>query len=115
MTAPTQITPGPKRRLKVLVLSRNYPNAVMPLLGLWIEQWTRFLGEHCDCRVVAPVPYCPPVPASWDIGRFRQIPANEVINGVPVSHPRFLSGPGYSLHRFDSRLWLASLVPSLIK
>lgn len=109
MIPANQITPGHNRRLKVLVLSRNYPNAVMPLLGLWIEQWTRFVSSHCDVRVVAPVPYCPPVPASWEIGRFRHVPANDVINGILVAHPRFLSGPGYSLHRFESKLWLLSL------
>jgi glycosyltransferase involved in cell wall biosynthesis len=37
------------------------------------------------------------------------VPAREVINGIEVSHPRFLSGPGYFLHRFDSTLWLLSL------
>src|SRR5262249_31873840 len=87
-------------RLKILVISRNYPNAVMPLLGPWIEQWTRFMAKHCDCRVVAPVPYCPPVPAAWNIKRFRQVPSREVIHGMEVSHPRFFSGPGYLLHRF---------------
>lgn len=99
----------PNRRLKVLVISRNYPSAVMPLLGLWIEQWTRFISKHCDCRVVAPVPYCPPVPAVWDISRFRRVPSHEVIHGIEVSHPRFLTGPGYCLHRFESRLWLTSI------
>ena len=114
MKPPSPPTPMPaaapsSRRLKVLVLSRNYPNSVMPLLGLWIEQWTRFLSGLCDIRVVAPVPYCPPVPAAWEISRFRRVPPFEVFNGIPVSHPRFLSGPGYLLHRFESRLWLASL------
>jgi glycosyltransferase involved in cell wall biosynthesis len=111
MNTTMQVTVGPERRLKVLVLSRNYPNEVLPLLGLWVEQWTRFLGKHCDCRVVAPVPYCPPVPATWEISRFRRVPPHEVINGIKVSHPRFLSGPGCTLYRFDSRFWLASLVP----
>jgi len=96
-------------RLKVLVIARNYPNPVMPFLGAWNAQWTRFMARHCDCRVVAPVPYCPPIPLPSSIRRFRRVPAREVNNGIEVSHPRFVSGPGYFLHRFDSTLWLLSL------
>jgi glycosyltransferase involved in cell wall biosynthesis len=39
------------------------------------------------------------------------MPIQEIINGVPVARPRFLSGPGYSLHSFESRLWSLSLTP----
>lgn len=101
---------GSERR-KVLVLSRNYPSDSMPLLGSWVEQWARATSRRADVRVVAPVPYCPPVPSRLAISRFRRMPIREIMNGVPVAHPRFLSGPGYSLHSFESRLWNLSLTP----
>ncbi len=98
-----------KKRLKVLVLSRNYPNTSMPLLGLWIEQWARHVARHADVRVIAPVPYCPPVPRSMSISRFRAIAKSERIGGLEVAHPRFPTGPGYFLHPMESRLWTWSL------
>lgn len=101
------------RRRKVLVFSRNYPSDSMPLLGPWVEQWARATARHADVQVVAPVPYCPPVSSHLAISRFRRIPKKETINGIPVTRPRFISGPGYSLHSFESRLWNLSLTPEL--
>jgi glycosyltransferase involved in cell wall biosynthesis len=83
---------------KVLVLSRNYPNAVLPYLGLWVERLVCHAAPACDQRVVAPVPYCPPLPGLPDYTRFRQVPARSVGDGVPVYHPRFLVGPGTLLY-----------------
>jgi len=91
--------------LKVLVLSRNYPNNVMPLLGLWVEQLVRQIGRACECRVIAPIPYCPPLPGFFEYSRFRQIPFQRNVNGIEVFHPRFLTGPGYSLHSFEANTY----------
>jgi len=92
---------------KILVLSRNYPNSVTPILGLWVEGLVNHLSKLCDIRVIAPVPYCPPLPPGMnEFTRFRQI-ERERLNGVKVFHPRFLVGPGYSLYNLeaDSYYW----------
>lgn len=88
--------------LNVLVLSRNYPNNVMPLLGLWVERPTQYIAKLCRVRVIAPVPYCPPLPGLPQYTRFRRIPAHDKVSGVPVLHPRFVTGPGYSLHSLEA-------------
>jgi len=93
-------------RLRVLVLSRSYPSDVLPMMGLWVERPTRLLAETCDVRVISPVPWCPPVPATGPLrqyARFRTIPRRELRAGVEVLHPRFVSGPGRSLYAFDAR------------
>lgn len=91
--------------LKVLVLSRNYPNNVLPYLGLWVEGLVSHTLGVCELRVMAPVPYCPPLPHRLVDTRFRQIALQQCRNGVRVSYPRFLTGPGYSLHSSEARTY----------
>lgn len=91
-----------EHRHKVLVLSRNYPNELMPQLGLWVEGSVRSLSEQCNLRVVAPTPYCPPLPGFPKYRRFRRVPLQERLNGIEVSHPRFLAGPGFSLYNLEA-------------
>jgi glycosyltransferase involved in cell wall biosynthesis len=88
--------------LRVLVISRNYPNEIMPELGLWVEGLVRHTQRWCESRVIAPVPYCPPLPPFVDLARFRRIGARGHVNGVEVWRPRFLTGPGYSLHSLEA-------------
>jgi teichuronic acid biosynthesis glycosyltransferase TuaC len=92
--------------LKVLVFSRNYPNSVTPILGLWVEQLVRQLARVCEIKVIAPVPYCPPLPHFIPYTRFRKIPLRQILNGIEVFHPRFFVGAGYSLHRFEGNTYL---------
>lgn len=87
---------------KVLVLSRNYPNNVMRILGLWVEGLVHHLSRQCEIRVIAPVPYCPPLPGLASYSHFRSIEPWHQTNGVEVWHPRFLVGPGYWLYSFEA-------------
>lgn len=102
-----------RRRLRVLVLSRSYPNPVLPTLGPWVEQPTSRLLRHVELRVVSPVPWCPPLP---DVGpfaqyaRFRRVPRHELRLGVDVLHPRFPSGPGTSLYALEAGAYAAGVV-----
>lgn len=89
--------------INVLVLSRNYPNAVLPLIGPWVQQWAKFTLSECQVRAVAPVPYYPRfLPGPVEFRRFSQIPSQELADGIEVSHPRFFTGPGYSTHTLDA-------------
>ncbi len=88
---------------KVLVLSRSYPNIVMPNAGIYIQRLVEALAGLCDVRVVAPIPYCPPLGRLIAQTRFRDVPRRSSVNSVEVMHPRFLTGPGYSFHSFEWR------------
>lgn len=95
-------------RPRVLVLARSYPNNVLEHFGLWTEAPTMRLAERCDIRVVSPVPYCPPVPAIGplrDYARFRRVRRREIRHGVEIFRPRFVIGPGRSLHRLEARAY----------
>lgn len=95
-------------RSRVLVLSRSYPNDVTPVLGLWVEWPTLTVARHAEVEVIAPVPYCPPLPPLGEMAeraRLRAVPDRERRHGLEVRHPRFVTGPGYTTHRWDSRTY----------
>ena len=48
---------GPGSRLRVLVLARNYPNPLMPVLGLWTQRMVQCATAFADVKVISPVPW----------------------------------------------------------
>ena len=73
------------RRPQVLTLSRIYPNPVFPWLGLWVEGLVRQSHALWDSRVVAPRPYCPPLPfLGEEFLRYRRIPERTIKGAVEV-------------------------------
>jgi teichuronic acid biosynthesis glycosyltransferase TuaC len=94
---------------KILVLSRNYPNRVTPILGLWVESLVSHVSRLCEIKVIAPTPYCPPLPGLKGFTRFRSIERALDREGVEVFHPRFLTGPGYSTYNIESSLYYWSI------
>lgn len=103
---------GSAQRLRVLVLSRNYPNDVLPLLGVWVERLVREASATCDMAVVSPVPYCPPVPfLSENYTRFRRVRRERNDGGVHVYHPRFIVPAGSRLQGLEGVGYLAAVRP----
>ena len=99
--------------INVLVLSRNYPNIVLPYLGPWVQQWAKFTLGECQVRVVSPVPYYPPLPGPSDFRRFREVPREECSDGMQVFHPRFITGPGYTTHNLDAQAYYWGIVKTV--
>src|SRR5947209_4282596 len=95
--------------MRVLVLSRNYPNPVMPLLGLWVERPTVAVNRDVRTVVVSPVPWCPPLPSIGPVSeltRFRQVPTSDARSGIKVRHPRFAVGLGSRFHNLEARAYM---------
>jgi hypothetical protein len=60
--------------LRVLVISRNYPNNVIDVMGLWVRGPVIESARFCSVKVIAPVPYCPPLPfLPQDFSRYRRV------------------------------------------
>jgi len=97
--------------VRVLVLSSVFPNCRQPNLGVFIRERMRRVAEHCEVRVVAPVPWFPL--DRYVRGRlWGGIPAVEQQDGLTVYHPRFVSVPGY-LKWLDGALYARALAPFL--
>lgn len=87
---------------KILVLSRNYPNNVLPTMGLWVQRLVRHAQPYAEHQVVSPVPYCPPLIPIEEYARFRRIPRRVHDAGIEILHPRFLLGPGRALYNLEA-------------
>jgi glycosyltransferase involved in cell wall biosynthesis len=101
--------PAGAGRPRVLVLSREYPNRVSELSGVWVERLVRSSTRLCEPRVIAPVPYAPRVPRSEYYAQFRRIERHEETGGVDVFHPRFVIGPGARLRSTEASAYYAGV------
>jgi glycosyltransferase involved in cell wall biosynthesis len=82
--------------LRLLVLSRLYPNAAMPTFGVFVENRLRRIlaTGAAAAHVVAAVPWFPSTHARFgEYGRWARVPARETRFGVEVTHPRYLAVP----------------------
>lgn len=91
-------------RPRVLVLARNYPNNVLPTLGLWTRRMVRASLAVAQPTVISPVPYAPPGIPLDAYARYRRIPPSRDDEGIAVHHPRVPAGPGTLLISFDADL-----------
>ena len=103
-----------ERRLRVLVITRIFPNAVEPLSSPFNRQQFAALGRLCDVQVMATIPWFPGAAfvrrsRSWGL---RKVPAHDVIEGLAVSHPRVAYVPGFA--GFSGALEIASLLPGFL-
>ena len=97
-------TAAHSQRPRVLVLARNYPNNVIPTIGLWTRRLVQASSRSVDPTVIAPIPYVPPYFPGETFARFRRVLAHEGDAGIDVFHPRVAFPPGYALHRFEAAL-----------
>src|SRR5512141_937973 len=86
-----QPAPAGARRLRVLVMTRLFPNAVDPAFATFNRQQFAALGARCDVEVLATIPWFPGAGllSRWSAaGRLLAVPREEVMAGLPVRHPR---------------------------
>lgn len=86
------------RPYRILVLSRNYPNNLLPGLGLWVKRLVHHCTGSCELKVISPVPYFPPVKGFEKYSRFCSIVRHSVEDDVEVFYPRFIVGLGKSIY-----------------
>jgi teichuronic acid biosynthesis glycosyltransferase TuaC len=80
--------------MKILVFTTLYPNNLWPNHGVFIkERMAQVINhEQCDVKVVAPVPYFPPININWR-WKFSQVARREIRHGIEVYHPRYVLTP----------------------
>jgi teichuronic acid biosynthesis glycosyltransferase TuaC len=93
-----------ERRLRLLVLSWNYPTPAAPQRGLWVERMCDAASVEADISVIVPTPWVPPFVPLHSLARFRQIPRHERRGLVEVYFPRVPGSIEYHTHAFDARL-----------
>ncbi|MBL8899436.1 MAG: glycosyltransferase [Planctomycetes bacterium] len=85
--------------MKVLSFTNLYPNAIQPNLGVFVRERLRRLRNelHWEHRVIAPLPFFPPIPGFGRWSEQGKVPRREIDEGVEVLHPRYLKLPGLGL------------------
>jgi teichuronic acid biosynthesis glycosyltransferase TuaC len=80
--------------MKVLVFTNLYPNNIAPNYGVFVkERMIHFAKlEGCEVKVVAPVPYYPPIRFGWR-SKLAQVSRREIRDGIEVFHPRYFMTP----------------------
>ncbi len=102
--------------LRVLVITRIFPNAVEPLSSPFNRQQFAALGRLCDVEVMATIPWFPAASllGRWTkSGALRAVPSRDVIDGLPVTHPRVLYVPKYGAG-LSGALEAASLLRAVV-
>lgn len=103
--------------MRVLAITKIFPNAVEPLSAPFNRQQFAALREHCDLEVMATIPWFPGASliSRWSsAGKLAAVPAREVIAGIPVAHPRTLFVPRLALAAWGP-LYAASIAPALTR
>ena len=93
---------GIGRRLRILVLSWNYPTAAAPQRGLWVQRMCDAAATRADVTVIVPTPWVPPLLPLKSLARFRQIPGYERQGSVEVHFPRVPGSIEYFTHGIDA-------------
>ncbi len=85
------------RPMRVLMVTKLFPNAVDPLASIYNREQYGALGKICDVEVLGLIPSFPGAKLFarwWKVGRLAAAPRFETIAGLPVHHPRMLFLPG---------------------
>src|SRR4030095_16386921 len=96
--------------MKALVFTTAYPNNVWPNANVHVRQRVAHVAalEECRVKVVAPVPYFPPLKLSqkW---LFSQVARQEIIDGLEVYHPQYLMTPKVGMALYGLQMFLGAL------
>lgn len=105
--------------MKVLLFTNLYPHALKPNFGIFIRNRAVALSKiaNVEIKVVAPVPWFPPLKISDKWYPFSQIPLYEVIDGIEVYHPRYLVTPkvGMRYYGYSMMLGVCRLIRKIRK
>ena len=98
--------------MRIVSLTSLFPNHMNPVRGVFIKERLRHVAKHHDLRVVAPVPYFPPVRCyhRWD--QYTRVRSRERIDRLPVYHPRYVTIPRVGMALYGL-LYFLSLYPFL--
>lgn len=102
--------PSAGRRLRLLVLSWNYPTPAAPQRGLWAQRMCDAVAEQLDVTVLVPTPWVPPLLPFESLARFRRVPRHHRRGALELHFPRVPGSIEYFTHGFDARLALPSVL-----
>lgn len=89
------------QRLSGITWAKQFPNPAEPIRGLFVAEQVRATRAFVDWRVIAPVPWVPPLIGPL-LGHQR-VPLEGRLEGIPVVRPRYLVLPRRILYTSVAR------------
>lgn len=81
--------------MKILVITSVFPNEKQPTHGIFVKERTSRVAQHCEIKVIAPVPWFPFARCLLKKGYRPKVPYLEIQDGIEVYHPRFFNIPKF--------------------
>lgn len=82
-------------RKKILAISYLFPNSVYRNHGIFVLNRLKAMSQYSDITVINPIPDSPVHGVLSKFKPLKRVPKRDIIQGMIVYHPRFLSIPGY--------------------
>lgn len=79
--------------MRILAISYLFPNCQEPNYGIFVFNRLKAISKYCDIQIINPIPWFPFSTIFARYKQYRQVPKKEIIAGLEVYHPRFLSLP----------------------
>jgi teichuronic acid biosynthesis glycosyltransferase TuaC len=104
------------RDLRVLAITKIFPNALEPLSAPFNRQQFAALSRRCSLDVMATIPWFPGagLVKGSSAGKLAGVPDEEVIDGIDVTHPRTLFVPRLA-HATWGPLYAASIARAVMR
>ena len=98
--------------MNILTYTSIFPNHLHPNSAVFVKN--RILAvkkvfNDVDVKVVAPVPFFPPLKICEKWYKFSQIKKYEVVDGLDTFHPRYLVTPKIGMSFYGLNMFLGSL------
>ena len=96
--------------MKILVFTSLYPNNIWPNHGVFIKERMRHVAKLKDChiKVVAPVPYFPPVKLGSRF-KYSQVHRHEIRDNIEIFHPRYIMTPKVGMSSYGWLMYKSTL------
>ena len=95
--------------MKILIAAHGYPSSVSRLAGSFVHNQVRFLQAHCAIRCVSPTPWFP-LPGFGRWSAYGGTSRREVMDGIDVARPRYVTLPRRVLLAHVWRSYLRALI-----
>lgn len=107
---------APHGRLRVLAVTRIFPNRLEPLACPFQRRQFVALSRYADLTVIAAIPHFPGAGLLGHrlrVGKLSQLPTSDKIEGVPLLHPRtpYVPRIGPFFSAINAPLYMTGLLP----
>jgi glycosyltransferase involved in cell wall biosynthesis len=96
--------------MKVLVFTSLFPNNIEENKGIFIKERMKYVAKLSEIKVVAPVPFFPPIRFFKKWYGYSRVKTKEESEGLEVFHPRFFVSPKIGMSFYGFFMFLGSVI-----